>query len=229
MIRLNLLPDIKKEYLKTQRFKRLFVVGSLVTSLAFVTLAILLALFVFGVQRLQLSQAQSDIDSSLSQLQSIEDLDKIVTIQKQLEALPGLHQAKPAADRLFVYLGSIVPTDVSLSKADFFLTGDLVGAEITGSAPDPKSVNVFVDTLKNAEFTYEGAESSIRPFTSVVLADPAVEDDEVVYRINIKFDPLLFDNTLSGAKLSVPNITTSSSVQDRPRLFDGSAEEQDED
>lgn len=221
MIALNLLPDIKKEYLKTQKYKRMFIVGALLVSALFVGLTILLALFVFGVQRLQLSDVQSEIDRSLEQLQSIEDLDKIVSVQQQLESLPGLHESKPATTRLFNYFKVLVPNDVSLSKVDFFFSLDALNGELTGAAKSAKAVNVFVDTIKNAEFSYEGAESPIKPFTSVLLSEPGVEDNEVVFKINVKFDPLLFDNTLSGAKLTVPNITTTTSVQERPKLFDG--------
>jgi len=225
MITLNLLPDIKKEYLKTERFKRMFMVGSLLVSLLFVTLTVLLAIFVYGVQRLQLSDVQSDIDNSLVQLQSIQDLGKIVTIQKQLEALPGLHETKPAVDRLFTYLGDMVPPDVSLTKIEFFLSDDQLSAELSGTAPDPKAVNVFVDTIKNVQFAYEGAEAPIRPFTSVVLADPVVEDDIVNYTVAVKFDSLLFDNRLNNARLTVPKITTSSSVTQRPALFSDDSED----
>lgn len=220
MIALNLLPDIKKEYLKTQRFKRLFIVGSLIAGAGFVTITILLALFVFGVQRIQLSETQSGIDEALTKLQSINDLDKIVTIQKQMDVLPGLHDKKPATGRLFGYLNTLVPSDVKLSSVELLFEDDLSG-ELTGTATTPKAINVFVDTLKNAELTFAGAEEPIRPFTSVVLEDPVVEDDEVAYQIIIKFDSKLFDNTLTDVKLTVPNITTTNSVRARPVLFDG--------
>lgn len=227
MISLNLLPDIKKEYLKTQRLKRLFVMGSFIISAGFVALAILLAIFVFGVQRLQLSTVQSDIDSSLDQLQSVEDLDKIVTIQKQLGSLPELHEEKPSVDRLFNYLSMLVPNDVRLTEIELIFDDELRG-ELNGIAATPKAVNVFVDTIKNAELTYEGAESPIKPFTSVVLEDSIVDDGEVSYQINIRFDETLFDNTLTDVELSVPNITTTSSVTERPALFDGENEESDD-
>ena len=220
MITLNLLPDIKKEYLNTQKFKRLFIVGSIIISSVFVAATVLLALFVFGVQRLQLSNVQSEIDNSLSQLQSVQDLDKIVTIQKQLDVLPGLHDEKPAANRLFSYLSTLVPNNVSLSKVEIAFDADSLSGELSGSASSPKDINIFVDTLKNAQFTYEGAETPIKPFNSVVLADPVVETDEVTYKIAIKFGALLFDSTLKGAKLSVPNITTTTSVAERPALFE---------
>lgn len=225
MIALNLLPDIKKEYLKTQKLKRLFIVGALIASTAFVALAILLAIFVFGLQRLQLSTTQADIDNALAELQSIEDLDKIVTIQKQLDAIPQLHDSKPAADRLFGYLETLVPKDISLSKVEVMFEESNLSGELTGTAQSVKAVNVFVDTLKNANFTYEGAEAAIKPFTSVVLSNSTVEGAEVAYTISVKFDALLFDNTLSSAKLTVPNITTTTSVRERPALFDGDSNE----
>ncbi|HEX9679126.1 MAG TPA: hypothetical protein VGA08_00710 [Candidatus Saccharimonadales bacterium] len=235
MISLNLLPDIKKEYLQTQRLKRLLMVGSIITSLLFVTVAILLAIFVFGYQRLERSNTQSEIDEALAQLQSKPDLDKIVTIQKQIEALPSLHDQKPAAQRLFDYLNTLIPKDISLIKVDFFFGGTSenalfgaegeAGAEINGSGPDANAVNVFVDTLKNAEFTFDGAPEVIKPLTSVIL-EFSVEEDRNTFKIVLKFDPVLFDNTKTGAKLSVPKITTSNSVKERPTgLFAAPSEE----
>ncbi|HEX9594703.1 MAG TPA: hypothetical protein VF996_01050 [Candidatus Saccharimonadales bacterium] len=226
MIALNLLPDIKKEYLRTQKFKRMFTVGSLIAMAVFVTVTVLLGIFVFAVQRLQLSNTQSDIDGALSQLQSIEDLDKIVTVQKQLEVLPELHKNKPAVYRLFDYLKAVIPNDVSLSKVEFaFLLDGSEGGTLTGSAPDPKSVNILVDTLKNAQLTYDGAETSIKPFQTVILDKTNVDDGGVSYSVIIKFDPTLFDNSLEKAKLTVPKITTSSSVTERPALFNEESED----
>src|SRR5690606_13808917 len=137
-----------------------------------------------------------------------------------MDVLPALHDEKPAAGRLFGYLSTLVPSEVKLASLELLLGEDLSG-ELSGTAATAKAINVFVDTLKNAELTYQGAEAPVRPFTSVVLEDPVVEEHEIAYRIIIKFDALLFDNTLSQVKLTVPNITTSNSVRGRPVIFEG--------
>lgn len=218
MITLNLLPDIKKDYLRSQRVKRLFLFGATLVSAAFIAMAILLALFVFGAQRLHLNRVQSDIDQTLADLKAQPDIDKIVTIQKQLEVLPGLHDDKPAGERLFTYLGLVVPQDITLSNVEIDLADENV-AILTGAGPNPRAINVFVDTLKNATFEYDGIESPINPFTRVVLENVAVEEEETTYAINIEYDTVLFDTTLDNVKLTVPKITSSTSVQQRPVLF----------
>jgi Tfp pilus assembly protein PilN len=225
MITLNLLPDIKKEYLRSQRIKRLFIVGAVIVSGAFVALAVLLAIFVFGAQRLHLSSIQSDIDEAVTTLQNQPDLDKIVTIQKQLEALPQLHAEKPAADRLLEYLSKLVPQDISLTRLQMTLFEDYE-ATLTGFGSEPKAVNVFVDTLKNATFTHSG-DQTVNPFSQVVLDGITVDENEgTSYRIILTFDPILFDNTVTDGELNVPNITTSASVQGRPDIFQEPSEEE---
>lgn len=230
MITLNLLPDIKKEYLRSQRIKRLFVAGAALVSGGFIALVVLLGLFVFGAQKLHLSRVQSDIDEAANTLQSQPDLDKVVTIQKQLDSLPGLHEQKPAADRLLGYLNTVVPKDISLTGVEITLY-DGEDVTISGLGNDPKAVNIFVDTLKNATFTYiddSGTEQSIEPFSRVVLDSISVDNTEgTTYRINLEYDELIFDNTIKDWELKVPKITTSASVQERPALFESPGEEEE--
>lgn len=218
MITLNLLPDIKKDYLKSQRTKRLFILSAFTVSAAVVGVAVLLGLFVFGAQNLHKSRVQSDIDNALSTLQSQEDLEKIVTIQKQLESLPELHDKKPVANRLFGYLATVVPANIALTEIEVAFDDDNE-MTISGKGEDPKAVNVFVDTLKNATFTYNENETT-NPFTEVILESVSIdEEDGTNYEITLLFDYILFDNTISGGELTVPKITTTTSVQQRPALF----------
>lgn len=229
MITLNLLPDIKKEYLRSQRVKRLFIVGAVLVTSAFVAVVILLSLFVFGAQNLHLNGVQGDIDEALENLQSQQDLSKVITIQKQLEALPDLHDERPAVDRLFGYLARVVPEDITLSQVEMQFE-DSETAELNGAGPDPKAINTFVDTLKNASFTYsiDGVETTINPFSSVVLDSVGVEAEETSYSIILEYDPVLFDNRIEDGKLTVPKITSSTSVQERPVLFQELQSEEEE-
>jgi Tfp pilus assembly protein PilN len=213
MVTLNLLPDIKREYLRSQRTKRLFMIGSLLVSGVFVALAVLLAIYVFAVQRLEINGAQSGIDEAHRQLGEVADLEKMLTVQKQLEAMPGLHSQKPAMDRLFDYLSAVVPTSISLSSIDLDISGDS-RAEINGFAEDFPSINAFTDSLKSAVVTYEGGDEQIQAFNSVVVESYGVDNNNTSFRISLQFEPRIFDNTLKGVKMTVPNTTNDEFNED---------------
>lgn len=204
MVTLNLLPDIKRQYLKSQRTKRVFMVGSLLVSATFLALAILLAIYVFGVQRLEINDAQSGINEAQTQLDGVADLEKMLTVQRQLQALPDLHAQKPAMERLFSYLSAVVPSDISLNSIDFDISGNS-SVEINGSAEDFPAINAFTDSLKNARVVYEGSEEQIQAFSDVIVDSYGVDNNGTTFRISLKFDPRIFDNTLKGAKLNVPD------------------------
>lgn len=220
MIQVNLLPDIKLQYLKSQRVKRLFIVGSLLAAASFAGIATLVGLWV-GAQRLHLGGVQDDINQTVEQLKAEEDLSKIVTIQKQLERLPQLHDSKLAMQRLFDYVGVVVPNEVSLNTLDLD-AGDLRNIELRGRTTDIKMVNVFVDTLKNASFSYgEQPQEKISPFSNVRVQTYGLDEntesnDEAAFTILLEFDKIIFDNTVTKYKLSVPSITSSPSVTERP-------------
>lgn len=224
MISLNLLPDIKKEYLRSQRTKRLFLLGSFLVTGAFVAVTVLLGTFVLAGQNTHKNRVQNDIDEALNRLQSEENLEKIVTIQNQLNVLPGLHDGKPDTGRLFGYLKEIVPNNIALNQLEVKFEDDNEFI-IAGKGENPKAVNVFVDTMKNASYTYNG-EETVNAFSGVVLENISVDSEEgTSFEIVLTFDELLFDNTVTDGKLSVPKITTSTSVKERPTLFQETEEE----
>ncbi len=223
MITLNLLPDIKKDYLKANRTKSIFVMVAFFVSAGAIAVVILVALYVLGVQKLQISNSQGSIDQSIKTLTETEDLDKVVTIQNQLEALPSLHEGTTAASRLFNYLKVITPNEVSLNSVQI----DYVeySVEIKGTGEDFRAVNTFVDILKNAGFTYKDSNGSTLAFSSVVLG--AINaDDTASFRVELNYTPEIFDPNIEGMKLSVPKITSTRSQTEKPKsLFDAEEEQ----
>lgn len=233
MIQVNLLPDIKLQYLKSQRVKRLFIVGSILAAAVFAAVAILVGLWV-GAQRLHLSGVQNDIDQTVEQLKAEADLSKIVTIQKQLERLPELHNAKLAMHRLFDYIGIVVPNEVSLNTLELD-AGNALSMEIRGRTTDIKMVNVFVDTLKNANFRYgEGFDTEVKPFNDVRVQTYGLDDSSsnkegAAFTVLLVFDSVIFDNKIDNLELVVPSITSSPSVTERPgNLFVAPPEDEEE-
>ncbi len=217
MISINLLPDIKKEYLRSVRIKRLFIFSASAAVIAILAITVLVALYVFGGQRLILNKIQSSIDASQAKLRQVQDLDKILTIQNQLATLPGLHDQKPDLSRLFSYIEQTVPPDVSLAKLDMDLQDQK--AILTGKSVNFKSINVFVDTLKNARVSYldrDGNRNEVAAFADVTVKSYGRDSEATTFQLTLSYDPIIFDNTVSEVKMIIPNITSSPSVTERP-------------
>ena len=217
MIQLNLLPDVKTKYIKTQRTKRTVLLSTFVISGVAIGIVLLLASVVYGAQALRLNSLDSDIKDKTAQLKKIDSLDKILTIQNQLKTLPGLHSEKPVVSRVFAFLPQITPTDVSIASYDLKLDDSTM--QFTGTAKDLISVNKFVDTLKFTKFTTDSNSevSSAQPaFSSVVLSSFSRSDKAASYTVTLKYDPALFSATNKTVTLVVPKITSTRSETERP-------------
>lgn len=218
MIQFNLLPDIKIQYLKARRQKRLFMLTSTVVVIGTITVIVMLVSFVFGVQKKSISDLSNDIDKQGAELQSTPDLDKILTVQNQLKVLPGLHDDKAVATRLFEYLSQITPSDASIARINVDFVENTM--TLTGSAGSLEIVNVFTDTLKFTTYTTENNKTEEKPaFSEVVLSTFGRDSTFATYTITTKFDPVIFSE-LENVTLTVPNIvTTRSEVAQPSALF----------
>src|SRR5581483_3376261 len=109
MVQFNLLPDVKLEYVKTQRTKRLLTVVSLIASLASIAILLASVVTVDVVQKKSLNDENNDISRYSAQLRSVPNLNKILTVQNQLSTLTSLHDQKPVTSRLFNYIAEVTP------------------------------------------------------------------------------------------------------------------------
>lgn len=217
MVQFNLLPDIKIQYLKARRQKRVFMLGSTITIVASVSLLVVLSTFVFGVQRKSISDLNKDIDTQSAALRATPELDKILTVQNQLKALPDLHDNKAVANRLFGYVSQVTPADASIARINIdFVENTLI---LTGSAASLEAVNVFTDTLKFTNYTTADSNEEKPAFSEVVLTNFGRDNKAATYTITTKFDPTIFSE-LEEVTLTVPNIvTTRSEVAQPSALF----------
>jgi Tfp pilus assembly protein PilN len=215
MIQLNLLPDIKLEYIKAKRMKR--TVTTVATLVASVSLLSLIILFVAVnvLQKKHLNDLNKDIKSSSQKLQNTPDLNKILTIQNQLNSLTGLHDQKPVVSRLFTYLSQVTPDKVSISKLDVDFEGHTIS--LNGGADSLSTINKFADTLKFTTYTADDGSiaDDTKAFSNVVLTNFGKTDKEASYQISVTFDEAIFDNTAS-IKLVVPKLVTSRSETEKP-------------
>lgn len=213
MVQFNLLPDVKLEYMKTRRVKRVTIlIAGLATALA-VAIFIGLFLIVNVFQKQHLANLNNDIQRDVTQLQGVPDLTKVLTIQNQLGKLTPLHEQTPASSRVFEYLGQLTPAKATISNTLVDFTGGTI--EITGNADSLSTVNQYVDTLKFTNFTVNGEPEQKKAFSEVVLSSFGKDEKDVSYSVTFKFDPIIFDNT-KQIKLEVPKITSTRSTTEKP-------------
>jgi len=216
MIQFNFLPDVKIQYIRTKRLKRLVTAIASLTAAVALVIAILLFVAVGIFQKKHLNDINKDIQASTAHIKQVPDIDKILTIQNQLNNLGPLHDQKPVVSRLFTYLSQVTPAEVSISKLGVDFTQHTLVFD--GTADALGSVNKFVDTLKFTTFTVGDATDSKKSFSDVVLTSFGRTDKEATYTINLTFDPAIFDST-QNIKLVVPSTITTRSALDKPKAL----------
>jgi hypothetical protein len=213
MIQFNLLPDIKLEYIKARRSKRMVLLTSV--AVTGVSLFIFASLF-FVVNVLQtkhISDLNGDIKKYTVTLKAVPDLDKVLTVQNQLQNLTSLHDQKPVSSRLYDYLGQVTPAQVTISSAQADFTTHTLS--LVGNADAISTVNKYVDTLKFTEFSVAGQGGTKKAFSQVVLGGFSSGDKTATYQISLNFDPDIFDGT-KQVTLVVPKITSTRSETEKP-------------
>jgi Tfp pilus assembly protein PilN len=229
MIQLNLLPDIKKEFINAQKTRALVMSASIVVTLVAVGLSVLFFVYVTFLQQLQITLATNDIKSKEQQLSNVQDLSKYLTIQNQLAALPDLHAGKGVYSRLLNFLPVLSPNSPSnISLTRLQLAGADEQITFTGMTGSFESLNVFVDTLQNAQATYKDSDSqqqTTKMFKSVIVQNSAIDKSNgksgVVFTVLAGYVDAVFDAHNTDMTASVPNIKTSQSVTGSPKLFNG--------
>ncbi|MCA9324760.1 PilN domain-containing protein [Candidatus Saccharibacteria bacterium] len=222
MIQFNLLPDVKLEYIKAQRIKRTVVSLSVLLSVISIAIFALLIISVDVVQKKNINDLSGDIANFSKQLKGQEDLDKILTVQNQLNALTPLHDAKPVTTRIPAFISQVTPTNVTISElqVDF----DQHTMTITGKAPSLDAVNVFVDSLKFTKYYTDQDSDNKDAFSNVVLSSFGRTSTGATYSISLNFDQTI-TSSASEVTLVVPNIVTTRSVIEHPSaLFEGSGQ-----
>jgi Tfp pilus assembly protein PilN len=217
MIQLNLLPDVKLEYIKAQRTRGLMLTVSFLVTAVAVGLLVILLIFGFA-QKSHLKDLNADIKTESSELKNKPEISKKLTVQNQLKSLTALHAQKPAASSVFTYLNQVTPTQVSINSYRIDFAEQTMS--ITGTADTLSSVNQYVDTLKYTRYSVDGTKDRIKAFSNVVLAEFSLNAGQsgtqaASYTVSFSYDIGLFDNT-KAIKLDVPSLTTTRAGIDQP-------------
>jgi hypothetical protein len=216
MIQFNLLPDVKLQYLKTQRTKRMVVVSSVAA--ATISLAILTVLFlsVQVAQKKHLDDLSANIKTEQSKLNAVPDLNKILTIQNQLKSLPDLHTAKPVTSRLFGYIQQVTPVQATISSMSIDFVASTMS--ISGTTDSLVTANKFADTLKFATYSTDPKDTTVNhPFKNIVTT-LSRGDKNSTYSFTLVYDPILFKSEVTPV-ITVPKIISTRSETEKPEAI----------
>ncbi|MDQ2973671.1 MAG: hypothetical protein M3Q79_04300 [bacterium] len=217
MIQFNLLPDVKINYLKARSFKRRILSISMMVMAASVGL-VMFVLFVQLGQKRHITNLTNDISREKKAIESNENVNKILTIQNQLNALPGLHADKPITSRMFDYLFKLTPLDVNLQQAVVDVPATSLTLSGSTDTNTLETINRFVDTLKFATFTTANSQESKKIFSSVATTLNRSSESSS-FQIVATYDPLILD-AKESVTITVPQIISTRSETEKPtQLF----------
>ena len=216
MIQFNLLPDAKLAFMKAKRAEHLALTVSSIAIVFSVIILILLFSVVDGLQKKSLSDVNADIQKYGNQVKSVTSLNKILTVQNQLKALPALENQKPVASRLFGYISQITPQQANISKLHIDFSKNVI--ELTGTADSLSTINKFADTLKFTTYTTGTGSKATAAFTGVVLSSFSRDAQTASYDITAGFAQPIF-NVADKVTLTVPSITSTRSATEQPQVL----------
>jgi len=244
MLQLNLLPDVKKEFLHAERTRNLVVSVAILVSFIAGGIIIVLAL-VMGGQMVQKNILTSDIDKSkatIQQEQTSKQLNEYLTTQNQLSQIDNLKSSQPTFSRLFDYLKQLNPADpngVQLSNVTIAGAGAATGStaantiELQGTTATFASLDVYKTTLTSTTISYSvGAKGKVQTtplFTTVTVNQAGISQNnnnasQVSFTIDVVYDPVAFANTSQNITLTVPQQTTSDASRNAPKdVFNGNS------
>ncbi|HET7630366.1 MAG TPA: hypothetical protein VFK03_03250 [Candidatus Saccharimonadales bacterium] len=238
MITLNLLPDVKKEFLKAQRAKATWTSVSILVTIVAIGLTILVAAWVYGAQNVHKSVLTGSIKDNEQALKD-KQIDKYLTIQNQLETISSLHNQKTDFSRLLGFLPNLnpaAPDTITLSSLSVDTEESTI--DFQGDAPDYKALTIFKDTLVNATVSYREPGSdkptSVPLFSNVSVISSSLADKAkgagkiVTFEVKVNYEPNAFVYANKDVSVQVPNKDTTNSTINAP-VFSGEQAKPSED
>lgn len=160
MISINLLPDVKKDLLRVRRERNLVVSVSVLAVGASVAILVILGGWL-GALAIAKNAHESAIDkseSTITKAKEDDELDKYLTIQNQLSQIDGLKDSQNVYSRLMDYLTQLnpaYPNNAALTTVTLDTESGDIEVTLEGTTQDFATLNVYKNTLINAQLSYE--------------------------------------------------------------------------
>ena len=233
MLHLNLLPDVKKEFLHAQRQRNTVITICLLVSAGFVAALIILGVIIGG-QTWQKSNVSKEIKSNSQDILGTRELSEYLTIQNQLSQLESLNDSQIIYSRLFDYLRQLnpaAPNNVELYTIKVTSDGDGSTIVMEGMIRNFAALDVFKTTLQNATITYTTDKNPTPEkellfqdssgLSTVVVREAGIsqsdEQNRVGFSISVIFNKAAFSPNSIGIIIEVPDKITSDADRAAPQ------------
>ncbi len=213
MIEINLVPDIKQEFLRSQRLRSKVISLSILTCLAAAGLVVVLAMYI-GTQAIRDGLANQSIDSEFKKLNDNNpDLSKVVTIQNQLSVVSQLNDNKQVSSRIFDTLKAVNPKAPNEVKMNM-ISVDPVKSTITIESTANEGFNAadaFKKTILNSHiiYTINNKESRKSLTDDVTVSNTSYGEDStgkkvLRFKVSFKYPQELTSNKPTSVQIESP-------------------------
>jgi len=179
MIEINLIPDVKQELIRAQQTRAAVISVSIIVGIVVLAIVAILAVYVFAVQTVRGNVDDNNIKQGFAKLSANEDLEKIITIQNQLDKISALHDDTQITSRIFDVLEATIPAEpnnVVISKLT--IDTDNHSIRLEGQAAQSyAAMEVFKKTLAAAKVSYTDTTQEDAEEQSVILASDISTSD----------------------------------------------------
>lgn len=232
MISINLLPDVKKEFLKAQKMRNTVISLSILSMFVAGGLTVFLALFVYFGQRVAIGFVNDDIDKKQATLEAKTEITKYLTIQNQLTSLRVLHNAtyKILYSRLLEYLPQLnpaAPNSVQLGSVKVVKEGTEINLQ--GTTRDFQALDTFKNTLERAKLTYADGEDTkeVALFSDITLKTASLMQADggasVSFEFVLTYNEDIFSPDVTNFQLVVPKLVISDAQNNAPSELFGTS------
>lgn len=222
MISINLLPDVKKDLLRVRRERNLVVTASVIAVGVSVGILLVLGATLGGMTVAKMA-TESSIESNEKKIDDAiknDQLNRYLTIQNQLSQIDGLKGGQQIYSRLMDYLVALnpaAPNNATLQNVILSSSGassssssssaDGITVTLEGSTADFASLNVYKNTLINAQISYEEESDDDADTDSSSNQD----DDEGSGRNNVTENTeAIKENLFTSVEVTESNLSTDS-------------------
>ena len=213
MIEVNLIPDVKREFLRTQRLRNMVVSASILVMIGSAGLLFGLGVVLGIVQGTGLL-AENDIKAEYQKLSGQSDVSNLVTIQNQLSQVSALDKARGINSRVFETLSAInpaAPNNITMSTVRFDPSTTTIA--IDGSATNSfTATDILKKTILNTKLRYnDGSETQeVALATEVTLSNVTYSEDSdgtkaVHFTLSFVYPEALTSNAYKNVTIVTPS------------------------
>lgn len=223
MIEINLIPSVKKELLKARMTRNIIISFSVLVGGGAIALVVVLGLILGGQLAFE-AISDGNIDKKAKELTSIEDVDKLVTVQNQLNKITSQHESKKINSRIFDVISAVNPGGTNaVSFSTITVDSESKTIKLEGSAVSGYSaLEALKKTILNTKIktSKEGSDDSEVALTSEIKDEEATFGDDangkkvLQFSFTITYPDELLARITSDTKLAIITPTAKIDVTD---------------